>query len=282
MPDPEGEEFDLEAMGNEIDGTTAPAEETQEVVADPAAESQTQADETAQTEEERAAAEAQAAPEIEIAGRKYKDLDALKRAHDHLYRHSSKLEQELAKERKWGDPFRNLQKLWRENPDLFGELKAAEAKYFAARQQGATPAQAKQVAQSQNVPPEVMQQLKELREWKSQQEFTHEESRLKQEFSALKAKHTLDDKTVDAVTAIMLEKAEKGVELSAEDAHELLLVRQNRMSKTELDRVRATADTGAAGQSQSRPAQRFDPRTADDAKFDAEVDRFVSGQGYRD
>jgi hypothetical protein len=282
MPNPGDEELDLESIGSEIDAETSDpaAGAEQEEVVDPAADETTQdAEAESEGKGEKPEGASSDSSEIEVAGRKYKDQAALMRAHDHVYRQLSKIEKERSSERKELEQFRSLTKLWQEHPDLFKSLKSAEAKYFEAREAGATHAEAKAVSRTSNVPHEVMQQLKELREWKQSRELREqaeeakaEEARLNGEFTNLRAKYKLDDAAVDAVSAIMLERAEAGEEISSQYAYEIMLVRQNRMARTELERTRAAADTGSTGGS-SPKVPRKSTDTMTDAEFNAEMER---------
>jgi hypothetical protein len=283
----EGEDLDLKAIGDEIDGTTPdPAAETETVeateeTANPAADEQTQ--DEGQKSDVKAPVTTEA--EVAIAGRKYKSQADANRAHDHLYRHASKLEQELATERKWGKQYRELEKVWKEQPDLFNTLKKAEADFYTAREGGATVKEAKQVSGMKNVPPEIMQQLKELREFKdrmsekeSERDFSAEESRLKTESTEFRAAHKdVDDAVFDAVTGIMLEYAEgRKEEISYEHGYEVYLVRQNRMAKTELERVRATANTSSpTGTSPKASKKPMDKQN--DAEFYADMEQQLQG-----
>lgn len=172
----------------------------------------------------------------EVAGRKYPTKEDFIKSHETLLEKSRRMEQESKAWKAAHDKWSPWEKWLRENPDFDRQLRAAEQKYRAARQQGATHAQAKAISGTQNVPPEILKKLEEhdtvMNEIQTERHF----NALTSEMNDLAGKYKLDAGTRKEVISLMLDVAKStGLDLPAEEAYWRIQARQGKQAIIQKD-----------------------------------------------
>lgn len=193
--------------------------------------------------------------EIEVEGRKYKDFEAFKRAHGHLYRDHSRIQNELSALRKQHEPFAKLKDAWDKDPAFYQHLMKAKDEYFARRQAGESPAEAKRHTGLDQVPKEVLERLNRQDQELAIARQEREDRALDTEISDLQRKYKLDDAAVDRCIAKALEVGQqRSIKISLEEAYERLMAIESSgkrlRAETALAQVKGSSAPGSGSAAQ--------------------------------
>lgn len=211
---------------------------------------------------------------IEIAGRKYKDQAEANRAHDHLYRHSTKLQNELKTLREQYAPWTKFMDAWQKDPQFREHFIKAEQDYLALRKAGVPKEEAKARSGVAEIPAEVKEKLEAVDEIL----FEREETKFKTGHPEVTAEQ------MDKIYAHMREVGEnEGVDISIERAWKEVRIAEldsdNKKKSEELRRLKAGANVGSPSNAPAQPK----PKTTEEAvrgASDADYDKLLD-QGLR-
>lgn len=209
----------------------------------------------------------------EVAGRKYPTKEDFIKSHETLLEKSRRMEQESKAWKAAHDRWNPWEKWLRENPDFERQLRSAEQKYRGARSQGATDAQARAVAGTNNLPPEILKKIEAHDEFVREQQQSRADSEFKTEIDTLRGKYKLDDAAVKQVMKVIYDCiSTTGLDLPAEEAYLRLQAFAGRdtLAKKDAELQRVKSGDGPVTTMGAR-APKKRPDQMSQKEFDAEL-----------